>query len=280
MSQTDSDESINTEDLNEILETKKETVGGVERSSPKKEKKEVKTKKVKTEKDLGEVKEEVKEVVEEVVEEKPKKVKKPRTQAQIEATKRLVEANRVKRENNKKEKKVEEVKEVEKVEEKKPKGRPRTHTKEIIKKEKVIYMVANDRGGYDEIKNPKPLGKRDLKKIELEEQAKKEELELGKKLIRRKTGAVDKRSKNTRSEKQIENAKKLVAFNKKRKEDKLKQEQENLNKVIKDTVTDTVVDVVSKPISVVKQERKERKNIITDEELKQYEFSKKKSLFS
>ena len=277
MSQSDSDESINTEDLNEILETKKETVGGVERSSPKKEKKEVKTKKVKTEKDLGEVKEEV---VEEVVEEKPKKVKKPRTQAQIEATKRLVEANRLKRENNKKEKKVEEVKEVEKVEEKKPKGRPRTHTKEVIKKEKVIYMVANDRGGYDEIKNPKPLGKRDLKKIELEEQAKKEELELGKKLIRRKTGAVDKRSKNTRTEKQIENAKKLVAFNKKRKEDKLKQEQENLNKVIKNAVTDTVVDVVSKPLHKVKEERNSRKNIITDEELKQYEFSKKKSLFS
>ena len=154
------------------------------------------------------------------------------------------------------------------------------HTKEVIKKEKVIYMVANDRGGYDEIKNPKPLGKRELRKIELEEQAKKEEIELGKKLIRRKTGAVDKRSKNTRSEKQIENAKKLVAFNKKRKEDKLKQEQENLNKVIKDTVTDTVVDVVSKPLHQVKLERKERKNIITDEELKQYEFSKKKSLFS
>ena len=278
MSETDSDESINTEDLNEILETKKETVGGVERSSPKKEKKEVKTKKVKTEKDLGEVKEEVKEVVEEV-KEKPK-VKKPRTQAQIEATKRLVEANRLKKENNKKEKKVEEVKEVEK----KQKGRPKKPieeklAKQVITKEKVIYMVANDTGGYDEI-NPKRLGKRELRKIELEEQAKKEEIELGKKLIRRKTGAVDKRSKNTRTEKQIENAKKLVAFNKKRKEDKLKQEQENLNKVIKETVTDTVVDVVSKPISVIKQERRERKNIITDEELKQYEFSKKKSLFS
>ena len=271
MSETDSDESIDTQDLNEILETKKETVGGVERSSPKKEKNKVKTKKIKTEKDLGEVKEKVEEVKE--------KVKKPRTQAQIDATKKLLEANRIRRENNKKEKKVEEVKEVQKVKEKKPK----TNTK----KEKVIYMIENDKGGYDEVSNPPPLSKRELKKIELEEQAKKEELELGKKLIRRKTGAIDKRSKNTRTEKQIENAKKLVAFNKKRREDNKKQSEENkkkeqeyLNKVIKDTVTDTVVDVVSKPISQIKQERKERKNIITDEELKQYEFSKKKSLFS
>jgi len=288
MSDIESDESLNTEDMQEIVEVKK--TGGVERSSPPNEKK-------------PKVKKPKKEVLEDVtenneIEEKPKvkKEKKPRSQAQIEATKRLVEANKKKREeklknleNTKVEsKKIEKVKPIKEeplieVEEKPKKrmGRPKTHTKEVIHKihEKVIYMIPDGNGGFEEVKNPKPLCKKDLHKIQLEKEVKQNEIELGKKLVRRKNGTADLRSKNKRTEKQIENSKKLVEFNRKKREEKLKLQKEQLNESIKEQVEDSMINVVTKPISQVKEERKLKRNIITPEEQKKYEFNKMKSLF-
>ena len=288
MSDIESDESLNTEDMQEIVEVKK--TGGVERSSPPNEKK-------------PKVKKPKKEVLEDVtenneIEEKPKvkKEKKPRTQAQIEATKRLVEANKKKREeklknleNTKVEsKKIEKVKPIKEeplieVEEKPKKkmGRPKTHTKEVIHKihEKVIYMIPDGNGGFEEVKNPKPLCKKDLHKIQLEKEVKQNEIELGKKLVRRKNGTADLRSKNKRTEKQIENSKKLVEFNRKKREEKLKLQKEQLNESIKEQVEDSMINVVTKPISQVKEERKLKRTIITPEEQKAFEFNKTKSLF-
>jgi len=278
--ENESDESLNTEDMNEIVEAKKEVItGGVERSSPAKEKKS-KPKKSETENIVIEEKS------------KPKKEKKPRTQKQIEATKKMLEANKKKKEDKLKNKsEIEKVEKVETIKEeplevidekpKKKMGRPKTHTKEVIHKiqEKVIYMIPNNNGGYDEVKNPKPLSKKDLKKIELEKQAKQDEIEIGKKLIRKKSGAVDNRSKNNRTEKQLENARKLVEFNKKKREEKLKLQKQELNESIKEQVEDSMINVVTKPISQVKQERKLKRNIITPEEQKKYEFNKMKSLF-
>ena len=208
----------------------------------------------------------------------------------------MVEANKKKREDKLKNlentkvesKKIEKVKPVKEeplieVEEKPKKrmGRPKTHTKEVIHKihEKVIYMIPDGNGGFEEVKNPKPLCKKDLKKIELEKEVKQNEIELGKKLIRKKSGAVDMRSKNKRTEKQIENAKKLVEFNKKKREEKLKLQKEQLNETIKEQVEDSMINVVTKPISQVKEERKLKRTIITPEEQAQYEFNKTKSLF-
>ena len=87
------------------------------------------------------------------------------------------------------------------------------------------------------------------------------------------------RSKNTRSEKQIENSKRLVEFNRKKKEDRLKLQKEQLNNTIKEQVEDSMINVVTKPISQIKEERKLKRTIITPEEQKQYEFNKTKSLF-
>ena len=293
MSDNESDESLNTEDMQELVETKKQIItGGVERSSPKNEKK---PKVKKTKKEVLENNEDVTENI--VIEEKQKvKVKKERTQAQIDATKRMVEANKKKREDKlkdlentkvdtKKTEKVKKVKEepLEEVEEKPKKkiGRPKTHTKEVIHKihEKVIYMIPDGNGGFEEVKNPKPLCKKDLKKIELEKQVKQNEIELVKKLVRKKNGTTDLRSKNKRTEKQIENSKKLVEYNKKKREEKLKLQKEQLNETIKEQVQDSMIEVVSKPISQIKEERKLKKNIITKEEREAYEFQKKKSLF-
>jgi hypothetical protein len=291
MSDNESDESINTEDMNQLIETKKDYTGGCERSSaPKPKKEKVKKPKKQVLEDMEDVTENI------VIEEKPKpKVKKPRTEKQIEATKRMLEANKKKKEDKLKLEtnkvdtmKVEKVKPIkeeplEVVEEmpKKKMGRPKT--KEIIRtekiKEKIIYMIPNSSGGYEQVTNPKPLTKKDLKKIELEKQAKQDEIELGKKLVRKKNGSTDMRSKNTRSEKQIENSKKLVEFNRKKKEDRLKLQKEQLNNTIKEQVEDSMINVVTKPISQIKEERKLKKNIITDEERKAYEFKKTKSLF-
>jgi hypothetical protein len=292
MSDIESDESLNTEDMQELVETKNQIItGGVERSSPKNEKK------PKVKKTKKEVLENIEDVTENVIEEKPKvKVKKERTQAQIEATKRMIEANKKKREDKlkdlentkvdtKKTEKVKPVKEEPLIEvEEKPKkkmGRPKTHTKEVIHKihEKVIYMIPDGNGGFEEVKNPKPLCKKDLKKIELEKEVKQNEIELGKKLVRKKNGTTDLRSKNKRTEKQIANAKRLVEYNKKKREEKLKLQKEQLNETIKEQVQDSMIEVVSKPLSVIKEERKLKKNIITKEERQAYEFQKTKSLF-
>lgn len=298
--ENESDESLNTEDMQEFVEVKKTnegesfiSTGGVERSSAPNPKKD-KVKKPK--KSETENKSEIENIV---IEEKPKvKVKKPRTEKQIEATKRLVEANKKKKKeklknletsnvDTKKTKKVKPIKEEPLIEvEEKPKkkmGRPKTnfHTKEIIHKiqEKVIYMIPDGNGGFEQVKNPKPLTKKDLKKIELEKQAKNDEIEIGKKLIRKRNGSTDMRSKNTRTEKQLENARKLVEYNKKKKEDRLKLQQDQLNQTIKEQVTDSMIDVVTKPISEIKQERKLKRTIITPEEQAKYEFNKTKSLF-
>ena len=292
MSDIESDESLNTEDMNELVETKNQIItGGVERSSA------PNPKKPKVKKTKKEVLENIEDVTENVIEEKPKvKVKKERTQAQIEATKRMIEANKKKREDKlkdlentkvdtKKTEKVKPVKEEPLIEvEEKPKkkiGRPKTHTKEVIHKihEKVIYMIPDGNGGFEEVKNPKPLCKKDLKKIELEKEVKQNEIELGKKLVRKKNGTTDLRSKNKRTEKQIENAKRLVEYNKKKREEKLKLQKEQLNETIKEQVQDSMIEVVSKPISQIKEERKLKKNIITKEERDAYEFQKTKSLF-
>ena len=294
MSDNESDESLNTDDMNEIVETKKEVMptGGCERSSvpnPKKDK---------VKKPKKEVIEVIEDVTENVIVEKKAKVKKPRTEKQIEATKRMLEANRKKKEeklknlettkvDTKKTEKIKPVLEEPLIEvEEKPKkkmGRPKTnfHTKEIIHKiqEKIIYMIPDGSGGYEQINNPKPLTKKDLKKIELEKDAKHDEIEIGRKLIRKKNGSTDMRSKNTRSEKQIENSKKLVEYNRKKKEEKLKLKKEELNNTIKEQVEDSMINVVTKPISQIKEERKLKRTIITPEEQKQYEFNKTKSLF-
>jgi hypothetical protein len=140
-------------------------------------------------------------------------------------------------------------------------------------------MIPDGNGGFEEVKNPKPLCKKDLHKIQLEKEVKQNEIELGKKLVRRKNGTADLRSKNKRTEKQIENSKKLVEFNRKKREEKLKLQKEQLNESIKEQVEDSMINVVTKPISQVKEERKLKRTIITPEEQKAFEFNKTKSLF-
>ena len=131
----------------------------------------------------------------------------------------------------------------------KKKGRPpkpleEKLAKQVITKEKVIYMVQNEKGDYEKMKKPK-FTARELKKMELEKEKEKKELELGKKLIQRKNGKIDKRSigGSNRSLAQIEATRRLVEANKKRRAEK----QENKNNEVKNMIKNSVKEVVSEP---------------------------------
>ena len=249
------DESITTEEMNQVIneETFEEVeVKGVERKTYTKKVPVVKT------------------------ETKPKE-KKPMSEAKKKAIEKLVENNKKRAEQRRLDK--EQGKPVKEM-------KPKQHTKEIIKTEKIIYMIPDNNGGYKEVKNPPKITKKDIKKHENELEVQKQEELIGKKLIRKKNGTADKRSTNTkaiRTPAQIEASKRLVELNKKRKEDRLNQKKQ-MEKVklenMKEEITDTIIDVVSKPIQQVKQERKARRPVITDEEKKAYILKQQKSLFS
>jgi hypothetical protein len=138
---------------------------------------------------------------------------------------------------------------------KKSKGRPKKPleeklAKQIITKEKIIYMIPDDSGGYTEFKNPK-LTKKDMKKIENEKLFKKEQEEIGRKLIQKRNGALDKRSlpKKEPTQKQIDARLNFVENNRKRAEERRKLKNEDLTKI----VHNTIVDVVKTPANQIQK---------------------------
>lgn len=273
------DESITTEEMNEIItqDTFEEVeVKGVERKNHKIKVPIVKTaKKPKIKKEIEETDNEIIEP-EIVVKPEVKKEKKPMSDARKASIEKLVENNKKRAEQRRLDKELgKPVKET----------KPTKHTKEIIKTEKIIYMIPDNSGGYKEVKNPPKLTKKDIKRHENELEVQKQEELIGRKLIRKKNGTTDKRSSNTkavRSPAQIAASKKLVEMNIKRKEDRLNQKKQ-MEKVklenMKEEITDTIIDVVSKPIQQVKQERKARRPVITEEEKNAYIFKQQKLLF-
>lgn len=260
------DESITTEDMNELLNRDRSEdfeeveIKGVERKTH--------TKKMKKKEPV--VEEAPPPVVEEAPPPPPPKEKKPMSEAKKAAIAKLVENNKKRAAQRRLDK--EQGKPVKEL-------KPKRHTKEIIKTEKIIYMIPDNNGGYTEVKNPPKLSKKDIQKHENEIEVQKQEELIGKKLVRKKNGAADKRSTNTkavRTPAQIAASQKLVALNKKKREDKEKSKMEN----IKEEITETIIDVVSKPIQKIKEERKARRPVITEAEKKAYILKQQKSLFS
>lgn len=141
--------------------------------------------------------------------------------------------------------------EVEEIKPKKPKGRPKKPieeklAKQVITKEKIIYMVQNDKGEYEKAKNPK-ITSRELKKMELQKEKEKKEIELGKTLQTRKNGKIDNRSAKTRTPAQIEATKRMLEANKKRREEKNTYKKEAQKQVIKDSVREVVNEPFYQP---------------------------------
>jgi hypothetical protein len=223
----ESDESISTEELNALQSDIKDTFKKEEPEPVK----EVENK----EEDLS---------IDSQNELKKKKVKKP-SKKELEEQKRLLEEQLKNYED--------EGGSLEPV--KKTRGRPKKTEEEkkankTIVKEKVIYMIPNDEGGYKEVKNAKPLSKRHLDKLEKEKEIQKQETEIGKRIVRTKKGKADERSIKPRTEKQIAHSKKLVEMMAKRRAEK----KQNASKNLKDNIKQAVVEVVSKPIEEVKKE--------------------------
>lgn len=134
---------------------------------------------------------------------------------------------------------------------KKGKGRPpkpieEKLAKQVVVKEKIIYMVQNEKGEFEKAKNPK-LTAKELKKIELEKQKQQKEIELGKTLQTRKNGKIDNRSAKQRTPAQIEATKRMVEANKKRREEKAQHKEKEQKSILKETVKDSVREVVNEP---------------------------------
>lgn len=138
----------------------------------------------------------------------------------------------------------------------KRKGRPpkpieEKLAKQVIHKEKIVYMIPDNNGGYTEYKNPPKLTKKDMKKIENEKKFKEEQEQIGKKLLQKRNGTTDKRSlpKKQPTEKQIEARKRFVEMNKKRAEDRRNKKNQDLERI----VHNSVVEVVKTPASKIQK---------------------------
>ena len=252
MDNYESDGSQNTDDLNQIDDNEEvyeeKVVKGLDRTTNKKVKVAVKKtkpvpipkkkpKKIIT-KDLTE------ELVEEPVEEiepepEPEPVKKNISQARLNGLKKATQAKKSIAKLTKKQ--------VTKVKNAVKKEMP----ERIIEKTKVIYMIPTN-GGFIESESKPRLTKKELDFLENDEIISKEEIATGKKIIRRKNGTADLRSKREQTQKQKEATQKMVEANKIRREKKKKEKAETLGQQVKSAL----IDVVTTPASELKKPEK------------------------
>jgi hypothetical protein len=230
----DSDDSLNTEELNELQQAIPQTFGGIERSSKKAPKKEKHVKEPNPDLQPKTQVEEIPEVKEEVKEEpEPPKPKRGRP----------------------------------KKGEEKPKVEVKTKIKRAPKVvEKIIYCVPDfENGGYQKVK-VKPLNNKELRKLENEIEADETEIREKTKYLRKVDGKIDNRSRKERTPAQIAATKKLVESRKKALADKKAQKENDKQKqvkeqkeIIKESIEEAVVETVAKPIDEVRADVEERR---------------------
>tara|TARA_R110000803_G_scaffold160071_1_gene224063 strand:- start:512 stop:1243 length:732 start_codon:yes stop_codon:yes gene_type:complete len=232
MSDNESDCSIGTEELNELNNQLDEQI------------------KMKEEK--KNTPEPVIEKVEETVEDEPEKVvtvkkKKEMTQAQKDG----LAKGRAKALENRKTKLVEKViSPVKKKIGRPPKSLEEKLAKQIITKEKIIYVIQDEDGNLIK-KDPKKISMKEMKKIKAEEEAQKKEIELGKKLGRLKNGSA--KIPKVRTEKQLEHTKRLMELNKDRRSGKVTEKKETTKKIVKEALLEIVTQPApKKPLPPVK----------------------------
>jgi len=131
-----------------------------------------------------------------------------------------------------------------------PQSKEEKLAKKTIIKEKIIYMIPSENGEYKKVKNPE-LTQRDLKKIKLQKEKEEQEKILGKTLIQKKNGTIDKRSigMKTRSLAQQNATEAMLLANKKRRE----AQKELKMKEKKEIVKDSVREVVNEPFYTPKE---------------------------
>ena len=114
----------------------------------------------------------------------------------------------------------------------------------MIKKEKVIYVIQDNDGNLVR-KDPNKLGVRDLKKLKVEDEAQKAELEYGKKLGRLKNGKA--KMPKTRTEAQRKATEKMLESNRLRRAGKNSVAKTERKEEIKQVVKESVKEVVQEP---------------------------------
>ena len=131
----------------------------------------------------------------------------------------------------------------------KRKGRPpkpieEKLAKQVIKKEKIVYVIQGEDGKLTR-KDPSKLGVRDLKKLKIEDEAQKAELEYGKKLGRLKNGKA--KIPKTRTEAQKRATEKMLEANRLRRAGKKSEAKIERKEEIKEVVKESVKEVVQEP---------------------------------
>jgi len=131
----------------------------------------------------------------------------------------------------------------------KKKGRPpkpieEKLAKQVIKKEKIIYVIQGEDGKMTR-KDPEKLGVRDLRKLKIEDEAQKAELEYGKKLGRLKNGKA--KIPKPRTEAQKRATEKMLEANRLRRAGKKSEAKIERKQEIKEVVKESVKEVVQEP---------------------------------
>jgi hypothetical protein len=131
----------------------------------------------------------------------------------------------------------------------KKKGRPpkpieEKLAKQVIKKEKIIYVIQGEDGKMIR-KDPNKMGVRDLKKLKIEDEAQKAELEYGKKLSRLKNGKAKIPKQRTEAQKRA--TEKMLESNRLRRAGKKSEAKIERKEEIKEVVKESVKEVVQEP---------------------------------
>lgn len=255
----DSDDSLNTEELNELQQAIPETFGGIERSSKKEPKKQKQLKEPKLKpRPLPEA--------EEMPEPESTHEPQPEPESNPEPEKPVKKGRgRPKKDPNEPPKEVE------------TRGRPRKALIETLPKrrdpaegrpkivEKIVYCIPDFKGGYERVK-VKPLTKKQLERVERECEIDEEEIKQKTKFTRTVDGHKDKRQVKTRSQAQIDATRRMVEARKKALVDKKAQKDSDKEKqvkeqktIIKESIEEAVVETVSKPIDEVRADVQERR---------------------
>ena len=128
----------------------------------------------------------------------------------------------------------------------------------VQQKEKVIYMLQNTDGSFDEF-NPEEVTKSQIKAINQEKKNLKTELELGQKLPRLLSGKV--KIPKERTEKQKAQTAILVARNKARAEQKRLNKKAETDLSVQQSVKSAVKEVLNKPKKQIQEEIKKEEII-------------------
>ena len=138
--------------------------------------------------------------------------------------------------------------------------------------------MPDSEGNFKKVRAP-TLTDKQIQKQEQVQKNKKEFNEIQEKatkiLKQKKNGKIDGRSQ--KSEAQLKILEKAREKAKLIRDAKLKEKREKDKKELKDTITDSVIDVVTKPVSEIKEIKQKKR--LSQDQLKQYQLKKDLAMF-